>query len=980
MFITQCTIIAHHARGFKMSQETIFQEAQQLINDDKINQVRELLQSTQEQPNSLTITRILYHAADRKKWALARELCLMSGDNKPSTSGIESVLQSMFADGQIEEFKRVCEQSTTKPSQKIIEHIIQRAHSHPTHATKWDFVDYLCSLTTENKPSQTIIGQAIARAADAKQWDLVKKICTLNGDNKPSQATISLLLAEAFRTEQLEVFKFIFERGTTTPSQGVAEEVLARAYSHPHHLSKWSFVDYLCFLTSENKPGTGSIDSALIRAANAKKWDLVKKICTLTSANKPSRTAIGLVLLEALRTEQLEVLQFIFEHGTTNPSQIATEEVLEKAFSHPSLRNKWEFVDYLCALTVENKPGQSLVSNALFSASTAKKWDLVRKICALTSDNRPTQNSVGLVLLDTFYAEQLEVFKFIFEKGTTKPNQESVAEVLSTALAQLHYPAKWDFIDYLCSLTADNKPSQKMISEVLIVAANIRKWDLVKKLYTLSGDNKPKQGALAHALEIAATDNQLHIITDICALPADLCPGSAAIDEALVNAAGRGYNDIVSFFTAMKSDNKPTQQGYITAFLAAASTKQFHVLCQLKKIEQTLVNQALKAPPRSANIAGIISILQHRELLEASDADVTGAFINACSSGSQYLVNYFITPHNKIELAPEAYHKGLLAGVEANNGLIIVMLLVYLNQKTKILSEKSIQEALVKASGLGKNDIVDFLRPPKVKSPETEQSGTTQSTARTLDAPQINAKPAASTSPPANHVPSASVAAPQSAPLTQAPQNTAPLLFNAVSSGNLAAVKQICGKITADKPQMIDLDKALAMTKQRDITHCLLQAKRILKLHKHIAALKTHGKRLRQSDNQEFLAVLKSPNASIPKRFGDEPIAYASKLKSLADSYTIAYFTNGNVAAIKQEFSTTLNNAFKDMGEHRAKWKINLLNIALVASIIGVFINHFVNGSAFFSNTKRQDKVKDIMRDVGKLESTMAGSTQSFAG
>lgn len=55
-----------------------------------------------------------------------------------------------------------------------------------TDKKQWRTVEYLCELTTDNKPWQASISRTLTRAAEHGEWRLVQKLCQLQSDNRPS--------------------------------------------------------------------------------------------------------------------------------------------------------------------------------------------------------------------------------------------------------------------------------------------------------------------------------------------------------------------------------------------------------------------------------------------------------------------------------------------------------------------------------------------------------------------------------------------------------------------------------------------------------------------------------------------------------------------------------------------------------------------------------------------------------------------------
>ena len=546
-----------------MPQEQILRDAQQAIQRNDIKTVRNLLASVVEVPDANTVSAILKEAARYGRWEIVREICQMVSNNKPDQSAVDYAIEQASLTNRLEEMQFICDQSTTKPSQQVIEAILQRECS--SSNPKWNSIDYLCFLNSENKPTQPFIAQAFQSAAYYGKWELVKKICAMKSNNKPSQEAIEQALSMAFSANKLEEFQFICAQSETKPSQQAIATLLDRACSTS--TPRWGFIDYLCSLDSQNKPPQPNIDNAIKVAAYYGQWDLVKKICSMTGSNKPSQPAIDYALEAACSANRLKEFQFICAQSVTIPSQSTIEAILKKACSSPS--SKWDFIDCLCFLNSENKPRQPAIDDALAKAAYYGQWKLVRKICLMTGDHKPSEIAVDYALEAACSANKLEELQFICAQSVTKPSQKVIEILLEKTSSSPS--SKWDFIDYLCGLESENKSRTPTIDYALKMAAYYGQWKLVKKMCLMKGDNKPSQEAIEYALTMAFSANKFEEFQFICGQSVTK-PSQQAIETLLQKGCSSPSSkwDFIDHLCFLNSANKPGQSIIDQVFHAAA--------------------------------------------------------------------------------------------------------------------------------------------------------------------------------------------------------------------------------------------------------------------------------------------------------------------------------------------------------------------------------------------------------------------------
>lgn len=125
----------------------------------------------------------------------------------------------------------------------------------------------------------------------------------------------------------------------------------------------------------------------------------------------------------------------------------------------------------------------------------------------------------------------------------------------------------------------------------------------------------------------------------------------------------------------------------------------------------------------------------------------------------------------------------------------------------------------------------------------------------------------------------------------------------------------------------------------------------IKKLSKEIKKLHDYGSKLTLEDNKYSVAE------------GQKAIQLADKLQQIANRFAQTDISTEQKVECRKQFSQELNQGYHQMETHRAFWKPLLINIAIAATIIGLFLilgKVLSTGSSFFSTTTRQDKIKNI--------------------
>jgi len=183
-------------------------------------------------------------------------------------------------------------------------------------------------------------------------------------------------------------------------------------------------------------------------------------------------------------------------------------------------------------------------------------------------------------------------------------------------------------------------------------------------------------------------------------------------------------------------------------------------------------------------------------------------------------------------------------------------------------------------------------------------------------------------------------------------------LRTAIRANQLNVVQFFCVMNTDNKLDINDISCALecAMNqvhRHRALIDCLEQAKAMSILYAEINKLNAYGDELHT----------KYPGSS----YGGEAKTLAEDLTRLTQQFASLVFTDNppqnELDDVKNQFKTTLETGYKNLGNHRALWKPVLLNIAIAATMVGLLAiigKLLLTGTGFFAETERQKKVTAI--------------------
>jgi hypothetical protein len=596
-------------------QEKIFKDAQKYISENNLDGIKGLFQA-EVLPEDTTANRILKELAEQKQWALIPGLCTLITQEK-TREGIEVLLKKALVYEQWERIEFLCSlTSINKPSQALIDDTLMGLAK---KGIQWDLIKTICK--SDNKPSTTTMDFLLRCAYVRSQWEIITFFCSLPSINRPSQAVIDETLIDLAKDDKWELIKTICDM-KDKPSKTTMGTLLRKAYIK----SQWESVTFFCSLPSINRPSQKVIDETLIDLAKDDKWELIKTICDME--DKPSTETIEALLRQAYIKNQGESIKFFCSLSSINkPSQA----VIDGALIYLAKDNKqWELIKTICDM--ENKPSTKTIEALLNEAYGWSQWSIIGFFCSLTSINKPSQEAIDKILIKLAGDKQWELIKTIC-KTDNKPRTKTMDELLREA----YFQSQWESITFFCSLPSINKPSQVVIDKTLIdLAEKTEQWDLIKTICDM--EDKPSTKTMEALLHQACVKSQWGSIKFFCSLPSINKLSQEALEETLIRLTEAEQWDLIKIIYQIKHINKPSQKTIEKLLVKATTSKQLEVI-------QVICNVSAQDYPDNKFVhfafleaakTGFVESLQFFSEHEALNESKTDMFTKAFLEGIKY--------------------------------------------------------------------------------------------------------------------------------------------------------------------------------------------------------------------------------------------------------------------------------------------------------------------------------------------------------
>jgi ankyrin repeat protein len=668
--------------------------------------------------------------------------------------------------------------------------------------------------------------------------------------------------------------------------------------------------------SAKEKPYPNTVSEILQKAAEAGFWEAIREICLMNGDNQPSQFAVEHALEQAYNKSKLDQFKFICEQSLVKPSKKKIESLLNKMHFPQDLMPsewRWKFVEYLCLLDSEEiRPSQAAIDKAFQEAAFWSRWDLVEILYSKHNLTRLGLFAMQDVLLKAAASDQLVIVQGLCSLPKVYDPE------LSTALIEASERGHLRVVRYLCQLK--NKPEPYLIVEALRVAASNGRLNIIEFLLEPENLVKPLPKEVAEAFVSAASAGSLVAVQYFCQLKElEHKPNEDMVGKALGAAASKGHLKIIEFLLGTDNPVKSSSEDLAKALVSAASEGSLSgvdYLCSLKELknqfDRNLVGKALGAAASKGHVPIIEFLLKLDNAVKPQSKEIVEAYVQAVCSGHVNVVLYFINLdelHLNQEQKDDLLLRTVTAEPEEPEAYTSLTFLMKENKRTPpLFSEQGLQQAWLKAKQEKKTSI-RYLLEVETKHFFEEQHKDFHK------------------------------------------EDVVKNLGAAVSEDNLPETKKLCALVGTNKLTAKVLREALKAAKVPEIKKCLLEAQKMLKLQEDVAALESYGNDILGSESPD----------------GKKVIRVCHQLKLLVNGYVRSHFNDklDLKENYKNQLSVDLKEAFATMSDHRAKWKIDLLNFVLRATIIGPAINYKINGQRFFTNTERQNKLQAISNTLG---------------
>lgn len=502
--------------------------------------------------------------------------------------------------------------------------------------------------------------------------------------------------------------------------------------------------------------------------------------------------------------------------------------------------------------------------------------------------------------------------------------------------------------DKLHRLLVAHSPDSNTLNSFMKAIVRNKRWDLAKKLCASLKVNEKNQKSIEFLLEKTITDYNIDedIIIYLFSLVAKNNPNSVALESSLIALVKKKHKSLFIKILEINDNINKISPENIDIILKeevncySPDDNFITYLCSLPSVSDKVLNDVLVALVNKKHwdaVKKIIEVNQKTNKIFQKNIDaIVKKEISHYSIDDNFIACLCSLPSISDEVLNEALIK--LADSACWEALKKIL---EVNNTTKKISQENIEDILKRAiSNYSVN--WDFILCALSTINKFPKEISELLLSKAVQAEQLQIIQAIY-SLPENCIPGE--------------ESLESALHLAIDSDFLNIVRFFCKIKTTTNDPACHFDSFKPFNSSfyyPNIRQCLLKADRILTLHKSIAVLEAHGKKLSQSNES--------------REQGEMVISLTDKLTLITNQYAFAFFDEQDTQHLSQEFSATLQAGFEQMGDHRKKWKITLANIMIAATGVGLLINYLVNGHVFFSNTERQNKIENIMSRSGILE------------
>lgn len=317
---------------YEPSSTELMQILNAAITYDQLGIIQLFYDSADNMPKQSGINKLFQAAIELGHWDIALFIA-QSEDNPPSLVAIEKALTHAANTMQLEAMKKLCLLSTNSPRAQTIQRLFIKAcqdgnlavvqslcespkHLHPALLGEalaqasiyghMDIISHLCHLSP-NPPNQSSINHGLVAAAKAGKREPVQFFCSMTTPNQPTQHGVNQALLETVKNDQVELFIALCRSPQHAPSNQAIRESFLLAVK----MGKLDSVECICTyeMSALNQR---TVEKALILAVTHKKPDIVRYLCE-RSTHSPEKKSLKIAVNKATASNQTEVAEYLRE-------------------------------------------------------------------------------------------------------------------------------------------------------------------------------------------------------------------------------------------------------------------------------------------------------------------------------------------------------------------------------------------------------------------------------------------------------------------------------------------------------------------------------------------------------------------------------------------------------------------------------------------------------------------------------------------
>lgn len=315
---------------YELAATEIIKILHQAITNGKLNVVTYFYNSFGSVLNQSTINKLFNSAVESEYWDIVLFIA-ESEKHPPSLSAIEKAFNQAVNTMHLEGVKGLYHLSTNAPRPHIIQRafvkscklgdvpvvqclhalleklpppVLEDALDQAVVNGQIETVSYLCN-SPSNPPNQSSINQGLITAAKTGTIVLVDFFCSMTTRNRPTQNAVNQALYWTVKNNQVKSLITLCHSQSNSPSKLVIRKSVHLAVKS----GKLGIVEYLC-MNEMNSLNQRAVEEELIFAVKFKKPEIVRFLCELPS-NSPGKKALRIALNRAVSSNQTDIASYL---------------------------------------------------------------------------------------------------------------------------------------------------------------------------------------------------------------------------------------------------------------------------------------------------------------------------------------------------------------------------------------------------------------------------------------------------------------------------------------------------------------------------------------------------------------------------------------------------------------------------------------------------------------------------------------------